>query len=318
MLQQTRVNAMLPLYERFMEIFPSVESLASSSEESVLENWRGLGYYARARNLRKAAIFLVQNFNGKFPKDLNLALQIPGIGPYTARAVLSIAYDLPYAVLDGNVKRVLSRLFKFETNILSASADKELQILADSFLNLNSPGDHNQAMMELGANLCLPENPKCLLCPFLNFCEANRLGLTDKIPIRFKQEKKIELVSKMFCVRKENLVLLVKEKQTRFLKGMYHLPFGFFDEGLEKKYHPSSFLHFLNSLTYSKFESKFTHSITHHKLKFELYVTEADIDFKLKAFADDLEYKWIPVSDLEKEFPSSLASKAKKIMHTSF
>ncbi len=114
MLQQTRVAAMLPLYEAFMQKFPNIESLANATEEEVLSAWKGLGYYSRARNLRKAAIYLVQNFNGKFPKELADVLKIPGIGPYTARAVLSIAYDLPFAVLDGNVKRVLARFYFYE------------------------------------------------------------------------------------------------------------------------------------------------------------------------------------------------------------
>ena len=116
MLQQTRVTAMLPLYNKFIETFPNVETLAQATEEEVLSAWQGLGYYSRARNIRKAAIYLQQNFNGSFPKQLDEILKVPGIGPYTARAVLSIAYDLPYAVLDGNVKRVLSRFFLYHKN----------------------------------------------------------------------------------------------------------------------------------------------------------------------------------------------------------
>ncbi|MDZ4725747.1 MAG: A/G-specific adenine glycosylase [Leptospira sp.] len=313
MLQQTRVTAMLPLYNKFIETFPNVETLAQATEEEVLSAWQGLGYYSRARNIRKAAIYLQQNFNGSFPKQLDEILKVPGIGPYTARAVLSIAYDLPYAVLDGNVKRVLARFFLYHKNILGSTADRDLQILADSFLNTEAPGDHNQALMELGATLCLPENPKCLLCPLRGACKAEKDNLTKEIPIRDKEKKQIELSGKIYWIEWENKILLIRQKNPRFLKGMFVLPM-FFDGDL-----PSTLYESTNSMNEMIFELKYKslpklikHTITHHKFSLSVNFVKIDDLNQHKVFLkkfEDLEYKWIPIASLTSEFPSSLAKK---------
>lgn len=314
MLQQTRVAAMLPLYEAFMQKFPNLESLANATEEEVLSAWKGLGYYSRARNLRKAAIYLVQNFNGKFPKELSDVLKIPGIGPYTARAVLSIAYDLPFAVLDGNVKRVLARFYFYEKNILSSKSNEELQTLADSFLNLHSPGDHNQAVMELGANICLPENPKCTHCPLQISCKSYLLGKSGEIPIRVKSDKKIELRGKIFCILSDEKILLIQEQNVRFLKGMLYLPYGFFEDGIPLEYKPSPFLESLKRINGFFPKGSFRHSITHHKLLMEVVTIQSDPKtLRLDSFPN-LISKWVPMDQLDEEFPSSLASKTKKIL----
>ncbi|TGN20171.1 A/G-specific adenine glycosylase [Leptospira idonii] len=313
MLQQTRVAAMLPLYESFIKKFPTVETLASSSEEEVLSAWKGLGYYSRARNIRKGAIFLSQNYNGSFPKDLGKVLEVPGIGPYTARAVLSIAYDLPFAVLDGNVKRVLSRLFLYEKNILGSNADKELQILADEFLNLKYPGDHNQAMMELGATICLPENPKCLLCPLQQDCIALSKNRTDQVPIRTKEKKKLEMTAKILWMEAGDEVLLVKEKSPRFLKGMFVLPFYFEGELPSEEYETSPFISKLSLLPDLRpYGKTFSHTITHHKFKFFVIgnsFNKQKLNDEISSWKKDIEWKWVKKEKLEEEFPSSLAKK---------
>ncbi len=317
MLQQTRVAAMLPLYESFVQKFPNIESLANAAEEEVLSAWKGLGYYTRARNLRKAAIYLVQNYNGKFPKDLAQVLKVPGIGPYTARAILSIAYDLPFAVLDGNVKRVLSRFYFFEKNILSSKSNEELQTFADSFLNFQSPGDHNQAVMELGANICLPENPKCNQCPIQKNCKSFLLGKTKEIPIRVKTERKIDLAGKIFCIFSSEKILLIQEQNVRFLKGMFYLPYGFFEENVSIEYSPSPFLVSLGNLKGLFPKGNFRHSITHHKLLMEVVSVHLEPKIlRLETFPD-LNFKWVPLDRLEEEFPSSLATKTKKILLSS-
>ncbi|TGL72268.1 A/G-specific adenine glycosylase [Leptospira jelokensis] len=326
MLQQTRVAAMLPLFEAFLERFPNPESLAKSTEAEVLSYWKGLGYYSRARNIRKAAIQLVNQYNGSFPKELDLVLKLPGIGNYTARAVLSIAYDLPYAVLDGNVKRVLSRYFGYTENILGPKADKELQSKADGFLNPKFPGDHNQAMMELGATLCLPESPKCLVCPLTDGCFARIHGKTSEIPFREKKQNQIFLLGKIWVVQKKNLFLLIKEKENRFLKGMFHFPYGFFGDIPNDGYNPSSFAKFLNLIGKEiPIIGKIKHTITHHKLEYSVFHVKIEgnppIEKKLepKQLERELEglgveYKWVGMEHLEAEFPSSLTKKVKKIL----
>ncbi|MCW7481385.1 A/G-specific adenine glycosylase [Leptospira kanakyensis] len=319
MLQQTRVNAMLPLYESFIKRFPNPETLAEAEEEEVLANWKGLGYYSRARNIRKAAIFLVQNYNGAFPKDLNLVLKLPGIGNYTARAILSIAYDLPLAVLDGNVKRVLSRYHGYTDNILGAKADNELQKKADEFLNKDHPGDHNQAMMELGATLCLPESPKCLLCPLSEFCFARIHQKTSEIPLRVKDKKQVVLNGEIFVLNHKNSILLLREPKMRFLKGMFHLPYGFIGEVPEETYEPSPFFLSLKESYKGKTPNpigEFKHTITHHKMVFSVFSLSLEsrnlVEGLTKKFG--VESKWVTLSDLDTEFPSSLASKVKKIL----
>ncbi len=306
---------MLPLYSKFLAKFPDIETLAKAQEEEVLSAWQGLGYYSRARNIRKAAIYLTSNFNGKFPKDLTEALKIPGIGPYTARAVLSIAYDFPVAVLDGNVKRVLSRFFQYEENILGSKADKDLQALADGFLNLESPGDHNQAVMELGAMICLPENPKCITCPLLGDCKTQVTGKTDSIPRRIKDKKQIHLFGNILWIACGDEVLLIRELLPRFLKGMYVLPILFVTEDRDDVYAPSEDLELLNrSFDFRTLPMKFKHTITHHKFEFQIKRSEVIKDVlesKMNQFGPDLLWKWVKIEELTSQFPSSIARKVK-------
>jgi A/G-specific adenine glycosylase len=184
MLQQTRVAAALPYYERFLEHFPDVKALANAPEEEVLRSWAGLGYYSRARNLQKAARQIVEQHDGHFPDDAGEALGLAGIGPYTVAAILSIAYGKQMAVLDGNVARVLARLGAIQGGLKESGRWRKLQATADQLLAPRAPGDWNQAMMELGATICTPRPPRCLLCPVGEFCQARKLGLTDVIPAK--------------------------------------------------------------------------------------------------------------------------------------
>ena len=193
MLQQTRVAAAIPYYERFLEQFPKVETLATAPQAEVLRLWSGLGYYSRARNLQKAAQLIVAKHNGIFPSDPSEALALPGIGAYTAAAILSIAYQKKQAVLDGNVARVISRLDAVRGDLRANGTWRTLQKSADHLLQEQSPGDWNQAMMELGATLCTPRSPQCLLCPVAEFCEARKQGLTDAIPEKRIKRSTIEI-----------------------------------------------------------------------------------------------------------------------------
>ncbi|MGH9756149.1 MAG: A/G-specific adenine glycosylase, partial [Candidatus Acidiferrales bacterium] len=169
MLQQTRIAVVLPYYRRFLRRFPGVESLARAREAEVLKMWSGLGYYSRARNLHRAARQIVTHHSGNFPRALEDALALPGIGTYTAAAVLSIAYDAPLAVLDGNVARVLARLGAMRGDLRAPQRWKHLQNLSQRLLAKQSAGDWNQALMELGETICTPQSPRCESCPVADF-----------------------------------------------------------------------------------------------------------------------------------------------------
>lgn len=182
MLQQTRVAAVIPYYERFLARFPDIPSLAEAPEQEVLRLWAGLGYYGRARNLRHAAKKIVAEHAGGFPRKVEEAMDLPGIGRYTAAAVLSIAYGEKAAVLDGNVARVLARFSAMRGDIREPKRWAALQAMADGLLAGRAPGEWNQALMELGATLCTPRSPQCLLCPLTRSCEARKQGIAAQLP----------------------------------------------------------------------------------------------------------------------------------------
>ena len=182
MLQQTRIAAVVPYYRRFLRRFPDVRSLAHAREEEVLKLWSGLGYYGRARNLHRAAKQIVAQHAGKFPRELDAALALPGIGQYTAAAILSIAYNEPLAVLDGNVARVLARLGAVPGELRAPKRWRELGERANRILARSAAGDWNQALMELGETICTPQSPRCGECPVSRWCAAHARGLTDEIP----------------------------------------------------------------------------------------------------------------------------------------
>jgi len=214
MLQQTRVAAAIPYYERFLEHFPNVESLARAPQQEVLRLWSGLGYYSRARNLHRAAQEIVAKHNGVFPTEQAAALALPGIGAYTAAAILSIAYQKKLAVLDGNVARVIARLNANRGDLRAKGTWQKLQTAADHLLQRRTPGDWNQAMMELGATLCTPRSPQCLLCPVSEFCEARKRDLAGAIPEKRGKRNTVEitLASLVLVDASGNTLLLAPPK----------------------------------------------------------------------------------------------------------
>ncbi len=185
MLQQTRVSAVIPYYEKFLARFPDVATLASAPEQDLLAAWAGLGYYSRARNLQAAAKTIKQT--GGFPSDYNALRELPGIGDYTAAAITSIAFGHPRAVLDGNVMRVMARLLAEPGDIGDSGTRRRLQAAADHLLDPKHPGENNQAVMELGATVCLPRQPQCLLCPVAGHCEARRQARQHEFPVKLKR-----------------------------------------------------------------------------------------------------------------------------------
>ena len=193
MLQQTRVAAVIPYYERFLERFPNVQALALAPEEEVLRMWSGLGYYSRARNLHAGARQIMEGHKGDFPRTKGEALELAGIGEYTAPAILSIAFGEKLAVLDGNVARVIARLDAVRGDLRAPRRWRALQERADQLLAVEAAGDWNQGMMELGAMVCTPQAPQCLLCPVRQFCKARKLGVAEKIPERRKKRAEVAI-----------------------------------------------------------------------------------------------------------------------------
>jgi A/G-specific adenine glycosylase len=193
MLQQTRVAAVVPYFESFLARFPDMQALARAGDEAVLSHWAGLGYYSRARNLLRAAQEIDARHSGRFPSEYDTALALPGIGRYTAAAVLSIAYDKPLAVLDGNVARVLARLGALRGDLRAPALWRKLEATAQVLLAPKTPGDWNQAMMELGATVCTPKSPKCGECPVANCCRARKLGIAEQLPDARKKRAQVRV-----------------------------------------------------------------------------------------------------------------------------
>lgn len=212
MLQQTRIAAVIPYYDRFLAKFPTVESLAAARIDEVLRLWSGLGYYSRARNLQRAAQKIVAEHAGEFPRTADAALALPGIGHYTSAAVLSIAYDVPLAVLDGNVARVLARLGAVRGDLREPRRWRTLAKTAQQLLAPHAAGDWNQALMELGEVICTPRNPLCVNCPISKFCRAHALGLADRIPAPRRKRAPVKIRIAAAILRDpEGRVLLVRD-----------------------------------------------------------------------------------------------------------
>ncbi|MBI4385997.1 MAG: A/G-specific adenine glycosylase [Elusimicrobia bacterium] len=225
MLQQTQVSTVLPYYARFLRRFPDVRALADAPGEEVLRFWAGLGYYSRARNLHRAARIVARERGGRFPDSLGEALALPGIGRYTAGAILSIAFGKPFPVLDGNVARALSRLFAVRGNARTGPVRKRLWTLAERLLDKKRPGDWNQALMELGALLCVPESPRCGNCPVSAHCAAFKRNLQDRLPETGPKRAPVPLAWTCLRIEKDGKVLLHKRPESeRFLPGHWGLP----------------------------------------------------------------------------------------------
>lgn len=223
MLQQTRAAAAMPYYESFLKRFPSVEALARASESEVLAAWSGLGYYSRARNLRLSAQRVVEL--GGFPRDYESIITLPGIGPYTAAAVASIAFDLAHAVLDGNVLRVIARVTNDAGDIAAPATRKRFQEVADEWLDPRQPSAFNQAMMELGATVCLPRAPLCLVCPIHHSCGAHQAGTENQLPVKLRKAKPEALeIQVVILTRGKRLLLRQRALSESRMAGFWELP----------------------------------------------------------------------------------------------
>ncbi len=224
MLQQTRVQAVIPYFLRFMKAFPDATHLAAADLQKVYKLWEGLGYYSRARHLHQAAAIIASKYGNRLPDDPALLRSLPGIGDYIAAAIVSIAFDRPHAVVDGNVKRVLSRLHLMENPVNQSSSHARFQSAADHLLDRHHPARHNQAMMELGALICTPRNPQCNQCPVAQFCKARQNNLTDIFPRRLKRPPIPEQNWAAGVVVKNNCILLTQRPPQGLLAGFWEFP----------------------------------------------------------------------------------------------
>lgn len=285
MLQQTTVAAVAPKYEAFLRRFPDVAALAAATEEEVLAAWAGLGYYSRARNLRQAAVAIMTRHGGRFPTDFDSVLALPGIGRYTAGAILSIAYGKPYPVVDGNVIRVFSRLFGLRGRAKDAAFAARIWERAGKLVPKQSPGDWNQALMELGATVCTPESPSCGACPVSKDCVAFQKQLQDTLPLPEKRRAPEAVRWSCLWIERDGQVLLWKRSaRERLLKNLWGLP-----EAARVPAKPGRLL------------ARTAHTITHHALNVELRAGALAAGAALPAQAE-----WTPRARLQERLVSSL------------
>jgi A/G-specific adenine glycosylase len=223
MLQQTRAQTVIPYYERFLGRFPTVKALSDAAEDEVLTLWAGLGYYSRARNLRRAARQIVEA--GGFPRDYDGLRSLPGIGDYTAAAIASIAFALPYAVLDGNVMRVVARMENDASDIGAVRTRERFRQVAQSWMDTKRSGEFNQAMMELGATVCLPKNPLCKACPLSTGCRSRASGTVAQLPVKLRRTAPVKIEGTLLIVRRGGRILLrQREPDASRMAGFWDLP----------------------------------------------------------------------------------------------
>lgn len=233
MLQQTRTEAVKPYFNAWMERFPTIADVAAAEEADVLHAWQGLGYYSRARNIHKAAQVIVSEYGGQMPKTVEDIRALPGIGEYTAGAISSIAFGAKEPAIDGNLLRVFARLYAIRDDILKNPAKKEIRAIAESVIPADRPGDFNEAMMDLGADVCIPKAPRCRLCPIRQSCEAVRLGIEAELPVRTKKKPQTVFYAACGLAERNGKYLLHKRLAKGMLANMWEFPMAL-DEDEEK------------------------------------------------------------------------------------
>lgn len=275
-LQQTRVSQGLPYYNNFIKTFPTVHSLASAPIKKVLRLWQGLGYYTRARNLHACAKQVVKNYHGVFPNTFEELITLPGIGDYTAAAIASICFHEPVAVVDGNVFRVLARVFGIETPVNTSRGKKQFTALANELISPKNPAEHNQAMMEFGALHCTPKNPDCSNCAFQASCIANKSNLQYVLPIKLKGKASTNRYFYYFVICNDQSLLMKPRKGDDIWKGLY-------DFYLVEKNRPAKILNIMNEdaiLKKLKWSSsvitrQYKHKLSHQTILCKFIVVQA-------------------------------------------
>ncbi len=307
MLQQTRVDQATPYFKRFMQRFPSLKSLAAASQEDVLKMWEGLGYYSRARNLHKAARIIATDYKGRFPNVYEDILRLPGIGTYTAAAIGSLAFNMDLAVLDGNVIRVLSRLFAYTKDTRSTAAKNELQQLADELLVVGKAGNYNEAMMELGATVCSPKSPQCDRCPLATVCLGFQSGRPMDYPVKSPKKKVPHIVVGAAVVaNRKGEVLIAQRRDKDMLGGLWEFPGGKQETGetiqqcIVRELREELGI----NIVVGEFLITVNHAYSHFTMDMHTYAARIESGRPRPLHCQD--YRWVPISGL-REFPYSKA-----------
>lgn len=269
MLQQTQVSTVIPYFHRFLAQFPNLRALAEADEQQVLRSWQGLGYYSRARNLQAAARAIMADHDGRIPESPDVLQTLPGIGRYTAGAIASIAFDRRAPILDGNVQRVLCRLDLIQTDPREPKTREQLWNRAEEILPRKRVGDFNSALMELGAIVCTPRNPQCLLCPVREHCRAFAAGLQEKIPPPRRAKQTPLVQRRTYCIRHGNRWLIEQRPPTGRWAGMWQ----FITIPAEAKATP--FTPLPAPTTPPKALVTLAHTLTHRRYQFEVFICEA-------------------------------------------
>lgn len=305
MLQQTQVETVIPYYGRFLKRFPTIQSLAKASPDQVLKEWEGLGYYSRARNLHRSAQIIVEQFNGNFPDQIEDLMSLPGIGRSTAGAILSLAYNLPFPILDGNVRRVLSRLFA-----LQVEQGKELdQILwgrSGSLVPKQEARSFNSALMDLGATLCKPKEPVCESCPLKESCIGFEKNLQNTLPFKKKRASIPVRFNASLIIWKKDYVFIRKRDEKGLLGGLWEFPGEWIDASPLHNQEPLPGFDLKLGFKWSdeKFFLRLNHTFTHFKM--ELYAYQAK--FRSGIGCQTANHRWVTLDEIE-GFPFSSTDK---------
>jgi A/G-specific adenine glycosylase len=294
-LQQTRVEQGMPYYKKFIELYPTIAELAEAPEEKVMKSWEGLGYYSRARNLHAAAKQVMEQYNGQFPNTYDNILQLKGVGAYTAAAIASFAYHLPYAVLDGNVFRVLSRFFGADIPTDTSEGKKYFTQLAQNCLDIHQPARYNQAIMDFGALVCSPANPDCNSCPLSSHCQAFLLNKQQELPVKSKKNIRKDRYFNFFVIHDTKTVFIGKRKVNDIWKSLYQFP-CIETEQLDPSLTP------LNAGWEISFESLsispvYKQVLTHRKIYAQFIAVQISADVNLPS-AFTIHYERVPLADL--------------------
>ncbi|AGF74257.1 A/G-specific adenine glycosylase [Bartonella australis AUST/NH1] len=274
MLQQTTVETVKPYFKKFLKLWPDLFSLSQASQDDIMKAWAGLGYYSRARNLKNCACKLVQEHGGKFPQSAKILRTLPGIGDYTAAAIAAIAFNHPVAVIDGNVERVITRLFAI-TSVLP-KAKSEIREKTQKIVASKRPGDFAQAVMDLGATICTPRKPACLLCPLQNLCKAAKMQATEIFPVKTAKKERPLKTGTAFVIFNENKQIYLEKRQNkRLLGGMTQIPNNIGTRG-ENGLQDAPF-----SANW-QFKGQITHIFTHFSLKLDVYCVDSIQEINLE------------------------------------
>ena len=297
MLQQTTVAAVRPYFIKFLEKWPAIEDLAAAQQEDVMSEWAGLGYYARARNLHKCAQVIANELGGQFPEQQDELKKLPGIGEYTSAAITTIAFNKPATVVDGNIERIMARYHAVE-EALPKSKTRLKNLASHYFENCEDrPGDFAQALMDIGATICIPKAPRCNLCPVMGGCKAYQKGIQTELPRKKKKKNRPKRIGYVYWIENEKEeILLHRRPQSGLLGGMMALPSS---EWIDKKAKQSP-EHLLPLHTVQSCKSSIHHVFTHFDLELKLYKADA-----LGEAIENKSYLWININDLKEHgFPS--------------